>query len=170
MNTIEDVYAKCIVDPATRCWIWRGAGAKDHKVRIYTVDHATATKRTMSGPTAIWNIAHGEAPPAGSEPYRWCGSCMCVNWAHIRLGSNHAAVMKSIKASGRWKGTHLEQRRASARKGHISQGIRITPEHVVKEILASKGTNVAVGARFGVHHSVVSRIRLNQTHRNVQRP
>jgi len=169
MNTLDDVYAKCIVDPATRCWIWRGAGSKDHKVRIYTVDHATATKRTMSGPTAIWNIAHGEAPPAGWEPYRWCSSSMCCNWAHIRLACGHAGVMKHIAVSGRWKGTHVEQRRASARKGQLAQGMRITPENVVRQILASQGTNVSVAARLGVHHSVVSRIRLNQTHKNVQR-
>lgn len=165
MNTLSEVLAKCRIDNVTRCWVWHGAGAKDGVVHIHAIDHARKTKRTMSGPTAVWNIAHGEAPPAGYVPYRWCGNRLCVNPVHLRLARGQAEVMHRMACSGRLKGTHLEQRRAAARRGHAAQGMRITPDEVVRQILAAQGNNCAVARRYGVHHSVVSRIRLGQTHK-----
>lgn len=170
MNTIDEIRAKCVVDAATRCWLWRGAGWKQGRMRIYAKDHRGATKRTMNGPLAVWNIAQCESPPLGYLPYRWCGNAMCANPVHLRLARGRADLMHCIARQGRLKGTHLEQRRAAAARGRIAQGMRDTPEHVVREILAAEGSNFAVAKRLGVHHSVVSRARLRQTHKTIERP
>lgn len=168
MNTLDEVRAKCRIDKSTGCWIWRGAGAKDGVAHIHTIDYARKTKRTMSGATAVWNIAHGESPPPGCVPYRFrCGNPLCLNPAHLRLARGQTEVMRCISLSGRWKGTHLEQRRAAAHKGLAAQGMRITPEDVVRQILAAEGNNCAVAKRLGVHHSVVSRVRRSEVHRHI---
>jgi hypothetical protein len=170
MNTLDELRARCVIDPATRCWLWQGACCEQGQPRIYTIDYARKTKRVMSGPTATWNIAHQESPLPGPRPYRTCGTRLCLNPVHLRMAASHADVMAAIARQGRLKGTNLTQRRAAARRGQLAQGMRVTPDAVVRQILAAKGTNVAVAERFSVSHQVVSRIRLGQAHKRIKRP
>lgn len=169
MNTIDDLRARCRIDEATRCWIWLGAVSCDCGLpRIHGIDYARKTKRVMSGPTAAWNIAHEAAPPPGHKVYRTCGNKLCLNPVHLRLARTQADLMRLVAQSNRLKGTHVEQRRAAARKGHAAQGIRTTPPDVVAQILRADGNNCQVARRLGVHHSVVSRVRLRQVHKEIQ--
>lgn len=168
MNTIDDVRARCDLDPTTRCWLWRGAIAVDCGLpRLHAIDYGRKTKRVMSGPTAVWNLAHEESPPAGHLVYRTCGCKLCLNPAHLRLAKSQTELMRLVAQSNRLKGTHLEQRRAAAAKGLAAQGIKPTPPEVVQAILRAKGNNCQVARRLGVHHSVVSRVRLGQVHKTV---
>lgn len=169
MNTIEEIRAKCIVDPTTGCWLWRGAGSKHGRMRIHALDHRGVTKRVMNGPLAIWNIAHGESPPVGYLPYRSCGNAMCAHPVHLRLARGQGDLMRIIGRQGRLKGTNLEQRRAAALKGRIAQGMVDTPDDVVRQILSAEGNNCAVARRLGVHHTVVSRVRRAESHKHIER-
>jgi hypothetical protein len=64
------------------------------------------------------------------------------------------------------KGTHVEQRRANARKAHAATG-KVTPPEVVLAVRRDSGTLAEIGARHGINRSTVSRIRRGESHRHL---
>lgn len=168
VTRIEHLRARCDIDHATHCWLWRGASTKA-KPRIYTLDHARGEKRPMSGPLAAWNIAHGAAPLAGALVYRCCGHQACLNPAHLREALSKAEIGLHIRRSGQRKGTALESRRANIRLAQAASGVVFTSPDVVRLIRAA-GADVssrALARKTGASDSVVSRIRRGQSHRGV---
>lgn len=168
--TIAELKARSIVDPATHCWIWQGArNERSLLPMIYTIDYRKGDKRSISGPLAVWMIAHEEAPTSGHFVYRACGCPMCVNPAHMRLARSRAEIGQHIARSGRRKGTCLAQRRANARLAAIASGQRITPPEVVAAIRAadSSVTGVQLAATHGISPQSVSRIRRCKSHRQL---
>lgn len=167
ITTVQALKARCIVDPASHCWVWQGALSTDGTPRIHTLDYARQEKRTMSGPLAAWHIAHGEAPPIWALVFRGCQNRRCLNPAHLRLARDKAEIGQHIRRAGTRVGTSLESRRENARKGRLAQGIVTTPDHVVRQIRSApkEVTNVALAARLGMNHQSVSRIRRHETHR-----
>lgn len=94
--TIEDLKRRSVVDPVTHCWHWQGAKAvTDGIPRIHAFDHQRGEKRTMSGPRAVWNIAHNESPRA--LVYRGCQTTDCVNPAHHRQAWTAAEIGQHIR-------------------------------------------------------------------------
>lgn len=166
--TIADLKARSRVDPATHCWRWLGAASDGHP-RIHTFDRIRGEKRTMAGPTAVWNIAHDEGVPPGWMPFRRCGQRDCVNPSHLRMAHSKAEMFGFIARSGSLKGRNAEQRRANVQRAHEANGITPTPAAVVLAIRAADPTltNVALGREFGVSHGLVSRIRRGQSRRSV---
>lgn len=169
ITTVEALKARCVVDPATHCWVWQGALSTDGTPRLHTLDYARLEKRTMSGPLAAWHIAHGEAPPAWAIVFRGCLHRRCLNPAHLRLARDKADIGEHIRRTGKRKGTHLEARRASVRKAQAAAGVVLTPTPIVVAIKTApkEVTNVALAERFGMNHQTVSRIRRGETHGQV---
>lgn len=168
--TIADVRARCAIDPATHCWHWQGARSSDGTPRIHTLDHARTEKRTMSGPMAVWNIAHGAAPLPGHLIYRGCQHRLCLNPAHLREAASKAAIGAHIRRAGTRKGTSTEQRLANIRLAQIASGAVPTPAEIVLAIRAvprAEATNRALARRFNVAEQVVSRIRRGESHRHL---
>ncbi len=166
---IEEVRARCNMDRVTHCWVWTGATSSDGVPRIHTFDHARLEKRTMSGPMAVWNIAHGEAPRQGHMVMRCCGRKLCLNPAHLRQFRDKAEMGLHIRRAGWRKGTAMESRRANVKLAQAAAGTVATPPDVVLAIRAepAQTTNKALGERYGISHQTVSRIRLGQSHRHL---
>ena len=168
MLTVEQLKARCIVDHATHCWNWQGAMSRGQP-RIWTLDYARVEKRGMSGPLAAWHIAHQEPPRPGWLVYRGCQNTQCLNPAHLRQAPDKAAIGQHIRLAGTRRGTAVESRRENIAKAHAKNGITPTPDAIVLAIRAAgeAPTNYELAARFGVRHSVVSRIRLGKTRASV---
>lgn len=169
--TVEAVKARCTIDPAMHCWIWQGAkGSKDGNPRIYTFDHEIGDKRTMSGPKAMWNIAHQEAPPKWKPlVYRCCGNPLCLNPAHLRTAKDKAEIGLHIRRSGQRVGNATEARRANQRLAMAASGITPTSPDVVRAIRAADKsvTGEALAAKFSMSRTAVSRIRRGQSHKEI---
>lgn len=168
--TVEAVKARCIVDKATHCWDWQGAMGSEGTPRIYTFDHERGEKRPMSGPKAMWNIAHQEAPPRYAPlVYRCCGNRACLNPAHLRNAGGRAEIGESIARSRRWKGKSTPAQRTGYMLGLTAQGITPTAPDVVRAIKAESTlvAGRAIAAKYEVSESIVSRIRRGKSHKGI---
>lgn len=165
MATAEAVKARCIIESGTRCWLWQGATADDGTPRLWAFDHARGDKRSMSGPLAMWNIAHGEAPPHWALVFRGCQHRLCLNPAHLRLARDKADIGLHIRRAGTRKGTAIESRRLNIKRAHAANGITPTPAPIVEAIRHADPSlsNVEIAAHFGIAHQTVSRIRRGES-------
>lgn len=167
--TLEALRERCIVDEVTRCWKWTGGASSDGTPRLHTFNHETGSKQTMSGPKAVWNIAHGEAPRRGWFVMRSCGNRACMNPVHMAQFRSRVEMGEHIRLAGWRKGTHVEARRAAQRLACVAAGCPPTPEHVVREILAlaDSMTQTALAERYGLARQTVSRIVRRESHRHI---
>lgn len=165
--TVDDLRARSQVDPVTGCWHWQGAKSACTP-RIHTFDYAAGDKRVMSGPAAVWNIAHGDSP-GRYIVFRRCLCHDCVNPVHMGRARDRAEIGLHIARSGKRQGTAVEARRANIAKAHEARGIVPTPADVVLAI-RSEGddpTNLALAAKYGLRHTTISRIRRGDSHRHL---
>lgn len=168
--TIADVRARCTIVEATRCWLWQGALSTDGVPRIHTIDYGRAEKRAMSGPLAVWHIAHNHPPLPGHLVYRACQNRLCLNPVHLREAASKAAIGEHIRRLGSRKGTCTAVRLANLRLAQIANGSRATPDEVVLAIAAvprADATNLALAQRFDVDVQTVSRIRRGESYRHL---
>jgi len=163
--TIEDLKSRSVRDPVTHCWHWQGAFSAGNP-RIWTLDHERIEKRSMSGPKAVWNIAHGK-PPMDRLVFRACGCKECVNPAHLKTAKDKAEIGEHIRRAGFRKGTATEARRANALKAIEAMGIVPTAPDVVIAVRAATGTGIAIAAQFGLSHQTVSKIRRGESHKHL---
>lgn len=163
--TPADLRRMSTIDPLDRnpydpCWTFTGALGTDGRPRIHTWCHAQNRKRSMSGPTAVWNIKTGKAP-GDRLPYRTCFKAACVNPGHHALAADYAEIGRAAAAAGSRKGKAIEQRRAAAAAGRAVQGIVKTPADIVEAIQRAPAivSGRELAALLGVTTSVVSRYR-----------
>jgi len=102
------------------CWLWTGHRAVN--------GYGTLGDRTkvLKAHRLSWELHHG-AIPAGLHVMHTCDIRVCVNPAHLRLGT-HADNMADMKTKGRgrsrqgdehWSRTHPEKRASGSRNGMI---------------------------------------------------
>lgn len=162
--TVDDVRARCVIDERTRCWVWQGAmrsrdGAQ--QPAMWAFDHARGEKRTMTGPQAVWNIAHGRAPLPGYVVHRACCNPLCLNPVHLREAKSLAEVGRHRQRAGVDKGRHVESKRANIAKAHAAAGVVQTPDPIVIAIRQAPPTVTgrALSKMHGISEQTVSRIR-----------
>lgn len=165
--TVDDLRRRSERRPGDLCWHWLGAKTTDGSPRIWTLDYERMEKMTLSGPKAVWNIAHGEGP-RGRFVFRACVCTDCVNPAHMRLASTRAEMGAHIRLNGARKGTHVAQRAENIRKAWAVSGLVPTAPEVVIAVRADNGRLADIAARHGISANVASRIRLGQSHKNVK--
>lgn len=168
VNYIQDLKDRSDIDPVTHCWHWRGA-FQGGTPRIHTFDYRAGQKTALSGPLAVWMIAHEEAPRPGWLVFRGCNSPRCVNPVHHDQARSQADIGRHISAQGRRKGKNIEAKRASAALGRASQGIvnldDATVIAIAKDLIANgypRGSGVSIATKYGVQKSIVSRIATGQ--------
>lgn len=167
LATVDDVRARCVINPATHCWEWQGArqfrtDASKGQPVMHAFDHARGEKRTMSGPAAVWNIAHGRAPLPGYKVFRACCSTTCVNPAHLREVKTQAEIGLHQRRAGVLKGRPMtEAGRAVLRKAHEAAGILYVADEKVAAIRSAPAevTGRELAQRLGISEQTVSRIR-----------
>jgi len=168
IRSIDDLRARCDVDPVTRCWIWRGCADETGYPRIHAYDPARGEKRSMAGARAAWCIAHGEAPLPGYYVFRSCGQSLCLNPVHLRQVRDRKEQGRLIAARGSAKGLRpYEKTIEAARRGWAVQGLVVTPDEIVRAIRAAprEVTGRALAQAHGLSESRVSAIRTGKSHR-----
>lgn len=165
---MADLRERSRIDLASHCWHWTGALDRQGVPRIWTLDYERIEKRVMTGPRAVWNIAHNEAPAPWAYIFRSCGCADCVNPAHMRLAHSRAEWGMYLRHSGRrkGKGRGSESVRQAAYRGLASQGQNLTSIDVVRAVKAAPLTinNCQLGRRLGVSHHVVGNIRRGKSY------
>lgn len=169
LMTVESVKARCIIDRATHCWLWQGATATDGTPRLQTLDFRAIEKRTMSGPSAVWNIAHQAPPMLGWLVFRVCGHKLCLNPAHLKEARNRAGIGLHIRRAGYRVGTHTDVRRANLVLARAATGLLPTHPDIVLAIRAAPRTTTAteLAALYGIAIQTASRIRRGESHKLV---
>lgn len=96
-------------------------------------------------------LHHGTSP-GDKQVCHQCDTPLCVNPAHLFLGTNTENIADRV-AKGR-------SNRAGA-LGEKNPAARLTAEQVsaIRDLIASGQTNVRIAARYDVSHSLISAIR-----------
>lgn len=96
MVDLDTLFDAAIPEPNTGCWIWTRGCSGDGYGRLRVNGADVSTHRLA------WSLANG-AIPAGAHVLHNCDMPLCVNPAHLRLGS-HAENMadKAQRQRGRW--------------------------------------------------------------------
>lgn len=167
--TINDLRIRSNIDPTTGCWHFTGSLSRDGVPRIHTLDYERDEKRVMSGPKAVWNIAHCCAPRAGWLVFRRCVTADCVNPVHMGQAASRKEIGAHIRLNGARKGVAVEQRQANLIKARAAAGIVPTSEPIVISIRAADTdiTSRALSKLHGIAEQTVSRIRRGQSHRHL---
>jgi len=157
--TIDDLRARSLVDPASRCWLWQGATVRGQP-RIWALHLDDLDKRVLSGPRAVWYIAHG-TKLGDQVAYMGCWNRLCVCPVHVRAGAKGAVNTLVAKAGiyARSDAARAANVRNAA-KARAARGVVDTPAHLVLAVRAAAGTatQVAISAQLGLRKTVVSRI------------
>lgn len=130
------------------CWTWTGSkGSKnDTYGKIKLRSYVTVRTHRLS-----YVLYYGHVPGDLCVCHR-CDNPECVNPLHLFLGTNAENTADKV-AKGRWKGGDQTGEKNGAAKLTASQVDQI------KALISVGYTNTAIGKRFGITHSLVSRIR-----------
>lgn len=90
------------------CWMWTGPRFTNGYGRIYV----PGLGRKVSAHRVAWVVAHGSIPAAAVVLHE-CDTPLCVNPAHLRLGTHLDNVRDMVE-----KGRHASTQRTHCRKGH----------------------------------------------------
>jgi hypothetical protein len=167
-STVSGIKSNCRIQP-NGCWVWLG-GCCGNTPKIRAFDPSVNEKRPMSGARAMWLAAFGRAPRGLA--FGACPTPKCLNPLHLREVRTQAAMQEYRGRTGRFKGTHLEQRAAAAAKGRAAQGMVDTPADKVMQIREAPAwvTHTALSRSTGVHRKTVSMIRRGLLYRHVPDP
>ncbi len=135
------------------CWVWTGSLNSQHANKVsrygqFFVRKVNGKTQLVSAHRFSWEIENGPVP-AGSWVLHHCDNGPCVRPSHLFLG-DHAVNMADMKAKGRTRATHPEQR------GERHPRHKLT-EQDVRYIRASIG-NLSyreLALRFGVGKSMI---------------
>ena len=158
------ILARCTVDDATGCWVWRGAVSRSNdgttvQARIwapdYSLDRAGKIKKALTGTRAAWTMTTREPIPEGLVIFKR-PAChdLCVNPAHLHMGTREEWG-QMMASDGVWKAA---PKRVTANRATGLKRAKLTPEQVA-EIQASEESGVALSQRLGVPRSLISRVR-----------
>jgi hypothetical protein len=132
------------VDSAGGCWIWGRDRTPDGYGRVWFRDRSERAHR------ASFLLHHFHEIPAGFVVMHSCDTPLCVNPAHLSLG------------------TCAENTADMITKGRtVKPGAKITPE-MAMAIRADARTNVAIAADYGINDRSVSNIKTGKCWSEVQ--
>jgi hypothetical protein len=147
IRTQDDLQLRCVVDPDTLCWHWRGATDSNGRpsFRFPPLGGAIVSAGVAA---AYWRT--GERPKRGTAWHTICRAGDCVNPQHRRCGTR-----KSQMLALRLKKSPLSKARISA--GRLKKS-RIT-ESDIAEIRAKSLTVQEIVDRWGISRGYASNIR-----------
>jgi hypothetical protein len=137
----------------TGCWQWTAGKFREAGYGMFSGirgRQGLRNKRTMSAHRASWMIHTGQPIPPGMLICHHCDNRLCVNPAHLYLGTYMDNNRDTVKRN-----------RANRNKGSQCSWAKMT-EGQVLEILRSEygpGQNKALAQKFGVSQSQISHIR-----------
>lgn len=166
--TIDDLRARSVIDPSTRCWIWQCASIHGSP-RIWALHIDEMDKRVLSGARAVWYIAHG-TKLGSNVAFMSCWNKACVCPVHVRAAPK-GEVNRLAGRAGVYSRSPLAHAAnvVNARKARAARGVVDTPAHVVLAVRAAAGTGTQeeIGQRLGLSKTVASRILRGATYRHL---
>lgn len=129
------------------CWIWQGAKTQGYPV-ANTGEHATATRLNR----VILRLKLGRDLRPGAFACHTCDNRTCLNPDHIYEGST------SQNGLDAWQNPN--------RRRHFPEFRRLSDEEA-RAILESSESSRTLGAKFGVSHRTVQKIRNGERYKNV---
>lgn len=136
------------VNKTDDCWIWLG-GTSNNRYGSFATHFK---QRTLSSHRVSYEYHFG-AIPQGLYVCHSCDNVLCVNPAHLFLGT-----AKDNQQDSKAKGRNC----AGERNGRAL----VTPE-IVKAIREEVGTLANIGAKYGIAISTVSDIRKHRTWQHI---
>lgn len=150
--TVEQRFLMCIQEnPETKCWEWVALRRKDEG---YEYGCFSMNGRMKRAHRVMWEWINGAIPPRIFICHR-CDNPPCCNPDHLFAGTQQQN-MDDMHSKGRGKDYRSEDCCTA----------KLTAEDVVK-IRSMVGTNMEIGALFGVHNSTICQIRKRNTWKNV---
>lgn len=159
IECLDDVLARCNVDPSTQCWHWQGAcRSKTHTPLFYN----PATRKMRPGRHVVWSFVNGPVPKGMYMGIRKRCDPDCLNPSHLlvltrsqymrRANSKRdaSAISRLILASRRRPDRKLDIEKARAIRARLAAGV--PPKHVAAE--------------FGVSRSNVNLVKSNRIWRD----
>jgi len=159
--SLADIHARCI--EVGECWEWTGAiGGNGIPCACIPTMHPKqpgVRARRVTVTALAWE-AHTGKPAAGKAVWRTCCNHRCVNPAHLRAGSRAqmAAYLVTQDAYKRTPSSIAAITNAKRKAGKLTMT-------QAREIRASTLPGIKVAALYGVHHSLVTRIRRGEAWR-----
>ena len=140
----ERFEAKWKRDAKTGCWLWQAsfAGKGYGQIRV------PGTRRNVYAHRLSYELYKGPIPP-GAQLLHSCDTPACVNPAHLSIGSCKDNL-QDMKAKGR----HLYGERNDQAKLMYAQ-----IEAIKVLLVESNLSQSEIARRFGVHQTIVSRIK-----------
>lgn len=155
IRDIEALRVRCRIDEDTNCWHW--IGAFDQGIPKVWIANENGGGMTMTGYRAAKFLV---GKPVKPRMYVWniCKHADCVNPNHSKTGTR--AEMFAWKAEHGLLRQSPSQLAAATRNGRSRS---VLDEQKVLEIRASGENNHVLGARYGVHHSTISKVKRGQS-------
>jgi hypothetical protein len=138
--TTDSLYERCAPEPMSGCWLWEGYAR--HITPNYLQPEGSYKGKKLRVAKIAWLLHNGEIP-SGMHVLHRCNNSLCVNPAHLYLGS-HQQNMRDLKCSDR------------ARNGHT----KVTIEHLnaVRKLRADGETVASCAQHLGITAKAMSRL------------
>ena len=153
-STLVRFWAKVDVRGLGECWPWMGSTTPSG----YGELRLERSRKKKPAHVISYEIKNG-AMPSGLLACHTCDNPPCCNPGHLFSGS-HKDNAADASAKGRL--------RTGPSKGSQNANSRLTEDDVrqIRVLITAGHTNMAIGAKYGVTHSMVSMIRrgLSWTH------
>jgi hypothetical protein len=160
--SLADIKARCV--EVGECWEWQGAmsNARSPIAALVTQYPKQPKTRAIRAGTHVlaWE-AHTGKSAAGKRVWRTCCNTLCVNPQHTRAGSQ-AQMSAWLASAGLCKRTPSAV--ASITRAKRATAAKLTMEQA-REIRASTDGVIALGERYGVNKSLISRIKAGKAWR-----
>lgn len=137
IRTPADLKLRCIVDPLTGCWDWRGARDGNGRPSLWLP--AIGSRVSLGVACAVF--ATGKRPERGTAWHTTCGSSACANPAH-RICGTRSSQMLSLKLVR----TPLQRAKVSASKRATAK----LSEADVQDIRSCDLTLDQIAAKFDI--------------------
>lgn len=133
---------------SAECWLWQAAKTGSG----YGSFNVPEISNRMSAHRVSYWMKTGECPPDDLLVRHKCDTPLCVNPHHLEIGTVADNARDMVER---------ERHKKPDSVGEANGNAKLTAEKVatIRQLIEAGQTNTAIARRFGVTHSLISRIR-----------
>lgn len=159
IQTLDDLMGRCVVDELTDHWVWKG-GRSQGCPRAYWIHPVTGKEITGHARRAAKVLQRGAELPKGHRAYLICDNPLCVNPAHIAVGTRKQECAFHVK-----QGLYRNNPRRKAASLEVNRAKSSLTMEIAEYIRSSPKMGIELAAELGVSRTAVSNIRIGKTFR-----